>query len=216
MIDALDLPPPGQGVQSALLAHYAGVRERLRSAAAVRPVAAIAPPAAPSPLPVVPEPEGFVPVNLLAPPSWKVIVKLVSLRWAVREFDVVGPSRQEVVCAARGHAMALVMSHRQLSYPQVGQLFGGRDHSTVIHLVRKHEEREAGQRGAPFIWTALLVERAHEMLLDELTLPQVCERLGITRDDLQRCPGYSTTMLQRNRLRTRQRAAQRAHWAGAE
>ncbi len=45
--------------------------------------------------------------------------------------------RKRDYVAARHAAMFLVYEYTSLSYPAVARLFGGRDHSTVIHACRK-------------------------------------------------------------------------------
>ena len=42
-------------------------------------------------------------------------------------------------CSARWAAMFLARKHTTMSYPQIGRYFGGRDHSTVIHGIRRIE-----------------------------------------------------------------------------
>lgn len=63
--------------------------------------------------------------------------------------DVIGPSRKRVVAHARQLIMWEIKTivrpgNKQgdrdyVSYPEIGRLFGGRDHSTVLHAVRSVE-----------------------------------------------------------------------------
>ena len=48
-----------------------------------------------------------------------------------------GRSRQRPIVTARQTAMYVVRELTDLSYPAIARLFGGRDHTTVIHAVEK-------------------------------------------------------------------------------
>ena len=51
--------------------------------------------------------------------------------------EVHGPSRQRELVTARQIAMYLCRELTDLSLPKIGQQFGGRDHTTVMHADRK-------------------------------------------------------------------------------
>lgn len=52
--------------------------------------------------------------------------------------DVKGPRRNKAVVRARQLAVYEVYRRRpDLSYPQIGRIFGDRDHTTCLHAVRK-------------------------------------------------------------------------------
>ncbi|MBV9594285.1 MAG: chromosomal replication initiator protein DnaA [Actinobacteria bacterium] len=51
--------------------------------------------------------------------------------------DLVGQSRSRVLVQARQIAMYLCRELTDLSLPKIGELFGGRDHTTVMHADRK-------------------------------------------------------------------------------
>ncbi len=51
--------------------------------------------------------------------------------------DLCGSSRSRVLVNARQIAMYLCREHTELSLPKIGQEFGGRDHTTVMHAERK-------------------------------------------------------------------------------
>ncbi|WBQ05500.1 chromosomal replication initiator protein DnaA [Kribbella sp. CA-293567] len=51
--------------------------------------------------------------------------------------DLCGPSRSRVLVTARQIAMYLCRELTDLSLPKIGQQFGGRDHTTVMHAERK-------------------------------------------------------------------------------
>jgi hypothetical protein len=120
--------------------HYANVRMRLRLSAfeASRPGRRLQ---VVSMTEVPPEPEALphigVPVNLLAAPSWKIIVRLVALRHGLTSEDIFGPSRRKHIVRARHAAIYLVKLHfPKLSTVELGKRFGGRDHSSIIHALR--------------------------------------------------------------------------------
>ncbi len=56
-----------------------------------------------------------------------------------------GKSRQRPLVTARQIAMYLFRDLTDLSYPSIARLFGGRDHTTVIHAVEKIQ-RQMGER----------------------------------------------------------------------
>ena len=51
--------------------------------------------------------------------------------------DLTGASRSRVLVTARQIAMYLCRELTDLSLPKIGQSFGGRDHTTVMHAERK-------------------------------------------------------------------------------
>ncbi|MFZ0157718.1 MAG: chromosomal replication initiator protein DnaA [Kineosporiaceae bacterium] len=60
--------------------------------------------------------------------------------------DLCGSSRSRVLVNARQIAMYLCRELTDLSLPKIGQLFGGRDHTTVIHAERKIRHLMAERR----------------------------------------------------------------------
>jgi len=60
--------------------------------------------------------------------------------------DLCGSSRSRVLVIARQIAMYLCRELTDLSLPKIGQQFGGRDHTTVIHADRKIRRLMAERR----------------------------------------------------------------------
>src|SRR5438045_9670853 len=60
--------------------------------------------------------------------------------------DLCGQSRSRVLVTARQIAMYLCRELTELSLPKIGQTFGGRDHTTVMHADRKIRSLMAERR----------------------------------------------------------------------
>ncbi|MBW8487078.1 chromosomal replication initiator protein DnaA [Actinomadura parmotrematis] len=60
--------------------------------------------------------------------------------------DLCGPSRSRMLVTARQIAMYLCRELTELSLPKIGQQFGGRDHTTVMHAERKVRSLMAERR----------------------------------------------------------------------
>lgn len=75
-----------------------------------------------------------------APPDWRALLAAVGRRFKLTVQDLLNPGRQAEKVKARQIAMYLCRKQLALSFPQIGMLFGGRDHTTVIHAVKKIEE----------------------------------------------------------------------------
>ncbi|WP_110813430.1 chromosomal replication initiator protein DnaA [Pseudoroseicyclus aestuarii] len=72
--------------------------------------------------------------------SIEVIQRKVSDHFNIRLSDLVGPKRLRSIARPRQIAMYLAKSMTSRSLPEIGRRFGGRDHTTVLHGVRKIEE----------------------------------------------------------------------------
>ncbi len=68
------------------------------------------------------------------------IIRKVADHYNVRIADLLGPRRARAVSRPRQVAMFLSKNLTTKSLPEIGRRFGGRDHTTVIHAVRKVEE----------------------------------------------------------------------------
>ena len=61
--------------------------------------------------------------------------------------ELIGPNRNQSLAQARQIAMYLCREMTDLSLPKIGQLFGGRDHTTVMHAYRKIKDQIGKDRG---------------------------------------------------------------------
>ncbi|MEM9778726.1 MAG: chromosomal replication initiator protein DnaA, partial [Pseudomonadota bacterium] len=68
------------------------------------------------------------------------IIRKVADHYNVRHADLLGPRRARAISRPRQVAMFLAKSLTTKSLPEIGRRFGNRDHTTVIHAVRKIEE----------------------------------------------------------------------------
>ncbi len=74
------------------------------------------------------------------------IQKLVSAHFELKPLDLISARRARAVARPRQIAMYLAKRLTTRSLPEIGRKFGGRDHSTVIHAVRKIEELRDSDR----------------------------------------------------------------------
>ena len=68
------------------------------------------------------------------------IQKTVADHFSLKQADLLSERRSRGVARPRQIAMWRCKQHRTRSYPDIGRRFGGRDHTTVLHGVRKIEE----------------------------------------------------------------------------
>ncbi len=71
------------------------------------------------------------------------IQRKVSDHYNIRLSDLIGPKRLRNYARPRQVAMYLAKSMTNRSLPEIGRRFGGRDHTTVMHGVRRIEELRA-------------------------------------------------------------------------
>lgn len=69
------------------------------------------------------------------------ILKIVGRHFNVGRTDLLSPRRARSVVVPRQIGMYLAKKMTARSLPEIGRRFGGRDHSTVLHAVRKIEDQ---------------------------------------------------------------------------
>ena len=75
-----------------------------------------------------------------------IIMMQTATYFGVTVDDLCGSSRSRVLVTARQIAMYLCRELTDLSLPKIGQAFGGRDHTTVMHADRKIRQLMAERR----------------------------------------------------------------------
>ena len=90
--------------------------------------------------------------------STATIMAVTAEYFSVPLEELKGPSRSRLTTNARQIAMYLTRELTELSLPKIGQAFGGRDHTTVMHADRKIRE-QMGERRATFNQVAELTSR---------------------------------------------------------
>lgn len=74
------------------------------------------------------------------------IQRVVARHYNVSRQELVSNRRTRVIVKPRQIAMYLAKTLTPRSFPEIGRRFGGRDHTTVLHAVRKIEEMIAGDQ----------------------------------------------------------------------
>jgi hypothetical protein len=137
--------------------HYAAVKARLWGNTPVPRARRISPPVsnviAEAPKePAKPESRDFLFVTLPADPEaperdilmpvWKVIVHEVAKKHGVGFMEIVGAQRSRRIVAARHECCYRIAMETTMSLPMIGRRLGGRDHTTILHGLRMHAQRE--------------------------------------------------------------------------
>jgi chromosomal replication initiator protein len=73
-------------------------------------------------------------------PDVETIIRIVAEQMQVKTTDIKGDRRQQNIARARQVAMYLTRKITALSYPVIGEKFGGKDHSTVINAEQRIDE----------------------------------------------------------------------------
>jgi chromosomal replication initiator protein len=73
-------------------------------------------------------------------PDVETIIRVVGEQMQVKPQEIKGDRRQQNVARARQVAMYLTRKITALSYPVIGERFGGKDHSTVINAEQRIEQ----------------------------------------------------------------------------
>ncbi|MBT0957410.1 chromosomal replication initiator protein DnaA [Alphaproteobacteria bacterium KMM 3653] len=83
-------------------------------------------------------------VDILRASDRKVTVeeiqRAVSEHYNMRLSDMIGPKRHRTIARPRQMAMYLAKQLTSRSLPEIGRRFGGRDHTTVMHAVKRIDE----------------------------------------------------------------------------
>lgn len=82
---------------------------------------------------------GHIPARRSMPEMAQEVAEI----YGVTVEDITGPSRIGVHCRQRFHFMWLAYQQPHLSLFMIGQYLGGRDHTTVVHGIKRHEALRA-------------------------------------------------------------------------
>jgi len=87
--------------------------------------------------------DAVIPKVIRAPDQTPVeeIQQRVSAAFGISRAELVGSTRAATPLSARQVAIYLTRELTDLSLPQIGRLYGGRDHSTVLNSIRRAEAR---------------------------------------------------------------------------
>lgn len=75
---------------------------------------------------------------LVSGATWKHTALAVAEKHGLTLGELLGPQTARRFSRPRQEAMALVLQEHGLSTTRVGQLFGGRHHTTVLHALKAH------------------------------------------------------------------------------
>ena len=84
---------------------------------------------------------GNIVVHELFTPPWKRIACEVAAKHQVSMTDLFSARRDQMVVRARHEIFWRCRYETTMSLPQIGKRFGDRDHTTVLHGIRKHTQR---------------------------------------------------------------------------
>ncbi len=74
-------------------------------------------------------------------PTFQDVIECVSRYYSVSVQDMIGASRVREILLPRQIAMFLGKKHLRVSFVRIGELFSGRDHTTVMNAVEKIDEK---------------------------------------------------------------------------
>lgn len=124
------------------------------------------------PVPVGPSRPGMEP---RAPIQIRAIIRIVAHVYGLTVNDILSQRRMWELVRPRQEAMWLAKKYTLISLPQIGRSFAGRDHTTVLHAIRKIDKLIAEGKYTPRAdawisdWRAYLGER--DALMPAITAP---------------------------------------------
>lgn len=136
-------------------------RERLGLSQA-RPVVSYRPPPAPTPEPIVRDvivldvkPVIDMPkaeiidygdgISMPSIPKWRGIALEVCKKHGIKFTDLCSDRRDRKAVSARHEAAYRMRNETTLSLPQIGKRLGGKDHTSILYGINRHEARLAGE-----------------------------------------------------------------------
>lgn len=101
------------------------------------------------------------------------IQSVISAHYELSRADLIGRSRKRMVCWPRQMAMSVTRQVTDMSLPEIGRRFGGRDHTTVLHAceaVMLRCDRIAEQRADLDAFLAILAPVARAEFIRRETI----------------------------------------------
>lgn len=87
----------------------------------------------------------FINIDLGATSGWslekKYILDIVSEVFGINSRNLIGPSREVFYAWPRQAAYMLYSDYTKLSSPAIGRIFGDRDHTTILHGIKRARAR---------------------------------------------------------------------------
>ena len=74
-------------------------------------------------------------------PTMQDVLRVTAQRFGLEPGDLTSKGRRQELVTPRQIAMYLIRDLTSHSFPEIGEFFGGRDHSTVLYAVRKVQKR---------------------------------------------------------------------------
>ncbi|GAB4548541.1 MAG: chromosomal replication initiator protein DnaA [Anaerolineales bacterium] len=84
------------------------------------------------------------------------IIEAVAEHEGIGVDDLLGQNRSAKIAIPRQLAMYLLREFNEISLPQIGEMLGGRDHTTIMYGIRRVEEDEKLKKKAESIWHTLI------------------------------------------------------------
>ena len=79
------------------------------------------------------------------PGHWMDIIREVCAKHGVTKAELLSIRRARNIVAARHEAMWRMSKETSMSLPAIGRRMGDRDHTTVLHGIRRHEAKTRGE-----------------------------------------------------------------------
>jgi len=73
------------------------------------------------------------------------IIERTAREYSTTPAEIIGPDRTRAITRARAAAAYRMWSESDLSLVRIGQILGGRDHSTIHYLIGRHTVSDAGR-----------------------------------------------------------------------
>ena len=105
----------------------------------------------------------------------ETIIDIAAASEGLTPADILGPVREKPFVRARQRAMYLARQATDRSLPELGRRFGGRDHTTILHALRKISvlvEHDESERRAIEILRRAVERRTGFSIPDRIVTPQ--------------------------------------------